>query len=53
MMVDPALVESAVATTNNLLATAAGDNGGFFFPAAGLISVGALILYLAPPLKED
>lgn len=52
MLIDGSVVESAV-NTANLIATSNGDNGGFFFPAAGLISLGALILYLAPPLKED
>jgi len=52
MMVDGSVLESAVQTAN-IIATSSGDNGGLFFPAAGLLSLGALILFLAPPLKED
>ena len=52
MLVDGSVLESA-ANTANLIAVNASDKGGMFFPAAGLLSLAALILYLAPPLKED
>ena len=52
MVIDGSVVESAV-NTANIVATSIGDNGGLFFPVAGLGSVAALILFLAPPLKED
>ncbi len=52
MIVDGSVMESAVSTAN-LIATSAGENGGFFFPVAGIASLAALILFLAPPLKED
>ena len=52
MVIDGSVVESAV-NTANIVATSSGDNGGLFFPVAGLASVAALILFLAPPLKED
>lgn len=52
MMIDGSVMESA-ANTANLIATSSADNGGAFFPVAGIVSLAALILYLAPPLKED
>ena len=52
MVIDGSVVESAV-NTANIVATNSGDNGGLFFPVAGLASIAALILFLAPPLKED
>lgn len=53
MMVDGAAMDSAVSTVANIIATNSGDNGGLFFPVAGLGALSALILFLAPPLKED
>lgn len=52
MIIDGSVMESA-ASTANLIATSSGENGGFFFPVAGIVSLAALILFLAPPLKED
>lgn len=52
MMIDASIMESS-ANNANLIATSIGDNGGLFFPVAGIISLAALILFLAPPLKED
>lgn len=52
MMIDGSVIESA-ANSANLIATSNGDNGGFFFPVVGLVSLAALILYLAPPLVEE
>ena len=52
MMIDGSVMESAVNTANTI-ATSSADNGGAFFPVAGIVSLAALILYLAPPLKED
>mmetsp|Transcript_18925 Transcript_18925/g.29697 ORF Transcript_18925/g.29697 Transcript_18925/m.29697 type:complete len:88 (+) Transcript_18925:66-329(+) len=52
MLIDGSVMESA-ASTANLIATSNADNGGMFFPVAGIISLAALILFLAPPLKED
>ena len=52
MVIDGSVVESAVQTAN-IIATSSGDNGGLFFPVAGIGSIAALILFLAPPLKED
>mmetsp|Transcript_25479 Transcript_25479/g.46897 ORF Transcript_25479/g.46897 Transcript_25479/m.46897 type:complete len:89 (-) Transcript_25479:349-615(-) len=52
MMIDGSIMESA-ANTANLIATSSADNGGAFFPVAGIVSLAALILYLAPPLVED
>jgi fructosamine-3-kinase len=51
MMVDGSVFESA-ASTANLIATNSGDNGGAFFPVIGIVSLAALILYLAPPLVD-
>ena len=57
MVADGSVVESAV-NTAIIVATSIGDNGGLFFPVAGLGSVAALILFLAPPpplktVRED
>ncbi|KAL7535735.1 hypothetical protein ACHAXR_006699 [Thalassiosira sp. AJA248-18] len=52
MLIDGAVLESA-ANTANLIATSSGDNAGLFFPVAGLGSLAALILFLAPPLKDE
>ena len=51
MMVDGSVFESA-ANTANLIATSSEANGGAFFPVAGIVSLAALILYLAPPLVD-
>lgn len=51
MMIDGSVLESA-ASTANLIATNSGDNGGAFFPVAGIVSLAALILFLAPPLVD-
>jgi hypothetical protein len=53
MIIDGSIIESTVTQATNLIATSGGDNGGFFFPVAGIGSLAALILFLAPPLKED
>ena len=53
MIIDGSIIESTVTQATNLIATNGGDNGGFFFPVAGIGSLAALILFLAPPLKED
>mmetsp|Transcript_9775 Transcript_9775/g.12346 ORF Transcript_9775/g.12346 Transcript_9775/m.12346 type:complete len:90 (-) Transcript_9775:337-606(-) len=52
MMVDGSVFESA-ASNANLIATSSDSFGGAFWPVAGIVSIAALILYLAPPLKED
>jgi len=51
MMVDGAVIESVI-TNANLIATESASFGGAFFPVAGLGSLAALILYLAPPLVD-
>jgi hypothetical protein len=51
MMIDGSIFESA-ASTANLIATNSAENGGAFFPVAGIVSLAALILYLAPPLVD-
>ena len=53
MIIDGSIIESTVTQATYLIATNGGDNGGFFFPVAGIGSLAALILFLAPPLKED
>jgi hypothetical protein len=52
MVIDGSVIESTVQTTN-VIATSIGDNGGLFFPIAGIGAIAALILFLAPPLKDD
>lgn len=51
MMIDGSVLESA-ASTANLIATSSDANGGAFFPVAGIVSLAALILFLAPPLVD-
>ena len=52
MMIDGSVLESA-ASTANLIATSSDANGGAFFPVAGIVSLAALILFLAPPLVDS
>ena len=49
MLIDGSVLESA-ASNANLIATSSSDFGGAFWPVAGIVSIAALILYLAPPL---
>ena len=44
---------SSLAQNVNLIATSSDDFGGAFIPVAGLTLLGALILYLSPPLSEE
>jgi hypothetical protein len=44
---------SQVASSANLIATSAGENGGYFYPVAGIAFLAALILYLSPPLADE
>jgi len=37
----------------NVIATNSDDFGGSFIPVAGLTLLGALILYLSPPLSDE
>lgn len=46
-------ITNSVATSSNVVATTAGDFGGYFYPIAGLGLLAALILYLSPPLVDD
>mmetsp|Transcript_13961 Transcript_13961/g.14144 ORF Transcript_13961/g.14144 Transcript_13961/m.14144 type:complete len:100 (-) Transcript_13961:257-556(-) len=42
------------ATQNSaLIATSSDDFGGLLFPVFGLLGLGALILFLAPPLADE
>lgn len=43
---------STFAQNANLVATSADDFGGYSYPIAGLIILGAVILLLSPPLAE-
>ncbi len=52
MMIDGSVMES-IASTSNVVATNSGDFGGAFWPVAGIVSLAALILYLAPPLVDN
>jgi hypothetical protein len=49
--VDVALT-NAIAQNSHLIATSADENGGYFYPVAGLALLAALILYLSPPLAD-
>ena len=44
---------STMAQSSNLIASSAGDFGGYFYPIAGLGLLSALILYLSPPLVDE
>ncbi len=44
---------SEVAATSNMVASSVTDFGGYLFPVFGIISLAALILYLAPPLVDE
>jgi hypothetical protein len=52
MMIDGSVMESAI-NNANVIATSSNDFGGAFWPVAGIVSIAALILYLAPPLVGD
>jgi hypothetical protein len=43
---------SNVAQNANLVASNVQDFGGYLFPVFGLLSLGALILFLSPPLAD-
>eukprot|EP00545_Synedropsis_sp_CCMP1620_P004499 CAMPEP_0119007924 /NCGR_PEP_ID=MMETSP1176-20130426/3336_1 /TAXON_ID=265551 /ORGANISM="Synedropsis recta cf, Strain CCMP1620" /LENGTH=93 /DNA_ID=CAMNT_0006960159 /DNA_START=81 /DNA_END=362 /DNA_ORIENTATION=+ len=54
MMIEGADVAvSNIAANANLIASTAGDFGGYFFPVVGLGCLGAFILFLAPPLADE
>lgn len=54
MMVEGADVAiSNIAANANLVASSSSDFGGYLFPIAGILSLGAIILYLAPPLADE
>lgn len=44
---------SNVAANANVIASAAGDFGGYLFPIVGIMGLSALILYLSPPLADE
>jgi hypothetical protein len=43
---------SNIAQNANLVATSVNDNGGYFWPIFGILSIAGLILYLSPPLAD-
>jgi hypothetical protein len=43
---------SNIAQNANLVATSVSDNGGYFWPIFGILSIAGLILYLSPPLAD-
>eukprot|EP00977_Amphora_coffeiformis_P007686 scaffold1690_cov182-Amphora_coffeaeformis.AAC.43 len=44
---------SNIAQNANLVATAAGDFGGYAYPVVGIGFLAAFILYLSPPLADE
>lgn len=46
-------VVSSFVQNANVIATSAGENGGYFYPVAGLAFLAAIILYLSPPLADE
>ena len=47
------IAASNVAQNANLIATSAGDFGGYFYPIAGIGLLASFILYLSPPLADE
>mmetsp|Transcript_31199 Transcript_31199/g.71844 ORF Transcript_31199/g.71844 Transcript_31199/m.71844 type:complete len:93 (+) Transcript_31199:78-356(+) len=52
MMVDPSEMMTAVSQTSHLVAANADDFGGITFPILGLLTIGGIIIYFAPPLAD-
>lgn len=52
-MIDNVADFSELATTSNIVASTVTDFGGYLFPVFGIISLAALILFLAPPLVDE
>mmetsp|Transcript_28720 Transcript_28720/g.34990 ORF Transcript_28720/g.34990 Transcript_28720/m.34990 type:complete len:96 (+) Transcript_28720:111-398(+) len=50
---DMALTEVSNFASSTMIATSSSDFGGALFPVFGVAGLCALILYLAPPLKDD
>ena len=44
---------SQVASSANLIASSASDNGGYLFPITGIVILASLILFLSPPLADE
>eukprot|EP00539_Tryblionella_compressa_P000192 CAMPEP_0178745736 /NCGR_PEP_ID=MMETSP0744-20121128/7450_1 /TAXON_ID=913974 /ORGANISM="Nitzschia punctata, Strain CCMP561" /LENGTH=48 /DNA_ID= /DNA_START= /DNA_END= /DNA_ORIENTATION= len=44
---------SSQVASSNMVASSVSDFGGYFFPAAGLLTLAAIILFLAPPLVDE
>jgi hypothetical protein len=44
---------SSVAASTNMVASNVADFGGYLFPVFGLLALGGLILFLAPPLVDE
>ena len=42
-----------IAQNTQMIATSAGDFGGALFPVFGLVTLGAVILVLAPPIADE
>jgi len=49
---DAVIKSSELFNTALMLASKEGDFGGYLGPAIGLLSIGAIIIALAPPLKD-
>jgi len=47
------IATSSIAQTSQMVATNSGDFGGALFPVFGLGILGAIILFLAPPLADE
>jgi hypothetical protein len=44
---------SSVAASSNMVASNINDFGGLLFPVFGLLLLGAIILFLAPPFADE
>jgi len=54
MLIDGSVMETSDFAANaNVVASNVSDFGGYLFPVFGIISLAALILFLAPPLAEE
>ena len=47
------IATSSIAQSSQMVASNAGDFGGALFPVFGLVTLGAVILFLAPPLADE
>eukprot|EP00542_Grammatophora_oceanica_P016877 CAMPEP_0194040670 /NCGR_PEP_ID=MMETSP0009_2-20130614/12632_1 /TAXON_ID=210454 /ORGANISM="Grammatophora oceanica, Strain CCMP 410" /LENGTH=92 /DNA_ID=CAMNT_0038683881 /DNA_START=66 /DNA_END=344 /DNA_ORIENTATION=+ len=52
-LIEADVAVSSIANNANLIASSVTDFGGYLFPVFGLLSLGGIILFLAPPLADE